>query len=444
MFIPLNSQLKDLLMSDVAKLILGDKQYEFPVRIGSQGNRVIDIDGLFERTGHITLDNGFANTGVTTSKICFKEGETGDLGLLWYRGYAVEDVARNCDFLESAYLLIRGELPKAGQLNEFHRNIRRQTLLHEGMQTIFAGFPPNAHPMAILGSVVGALSIYCTDALGALDPRQVELATYHLLAKLPTIAAFGYKQSIGQPFIFPDNDLTYAQNFLHMMFAAPNEKYAMEPDFVHALNAMLILYGDHGQNCSTSTVRMVGSSDVNLFACISAGIWALWGDLHGASNVTCMNMLEKIRDDQGNLEKYIEMAKSPDAQFKLKGLGHPSYKNCDPRAKFAQGIFHELLKKHPQRDPIFELALKMEEAVLRDSFFIERHQFPNVGFYSGLIFRILGIPKQMFTALFAIGRLPGWIAHWTEMHDAPDRRLYRSRQLYLGESKREFVPLGKR
>ena len=431
-------------MSDIAKLILGEKQYEFPVRIGTQGNRAIDIEGMFERTGHITLDHAYTNTGATTSTICYKEGEHGHLGVLWYRGYAVEDVARHCDFLEAAYLLIRGELPNVDQLQQFRGNIHRQMLLHEGMQTLFAGFPPNAHPMAILGSVVGALAIYCTDALDVLDPRQVELATYHLLAKLPTIAAFGYKQSVGQPFVFPHDDLTYAQNFLHMMFATPSEKYSMDPDFVDALNAVLVLSGDHGQNCSTSTVRMVGSSDVNLFSCISAGIWALWGDLHGAANVTCINMLERIHADRDDLGKYLALAKSPDAQFRFKGLGHPSYKNCDPRAKFAQGLFHDLLAKHPQRDPIFDLALKMEDAVLNDPFFIERHLFPNVGFYSGLIFRILGIPKQMFTALFAIGRLPGWIAHWTEMHDTPNRRLYRSRQLYLGQSKRAFVPLIKR
>ena len=312
------------------------------------------------------------------------------------------------------------------------------------MQSFFGGFPPNAPPMAILGSAVGALSIYCTDALDVLDPRQVELAVYHLLAKLPTIAAFGYKQSIGEPFVFPENDLSYCQSFLHMMFATPSEKYSMDPDFVEALNMMLVLYGDHGQNCSTTTVRMVGSSDVNLFSCISAGIWALWGDLHGASNVTCLNMLEQIHEDHDDLAKYIALAKSPGSTFKLKGLGHPSYKNYDPRAKFAKNYFHNLLKKHPQSDPVFDLALKLEEAVLSDSYFHERHLFPNVEFYSGLIFRILGIPKQMFTALFAIGRLPGWIAHWTEMHNVPDRRLYRSRQLYVGQTKRAFVPLVKR
>jgi citrate synthase len=431
-------------MSDVAKLILGDKQYEFPVRIGTEGNRVIDIDGLFERTGHITLDYAFANTGGATSNICFKEGEVGDLGWLWYRGYAVEEIAEHCDFLEATYLLIRGELPSVDKLEEFRRNSQRQMLLHEGMQTFFAAFPPHAPPMAILGAGVGALSMYCTDALDMADPQQVDLAIYHLLGKIPTIAAFGYKQSIGEPFIFPQNDLSYCQNFLHMMFATPSEKYSMDPDFVDALNKMLILYGDHGQNCSTATVRMVGSSDVNLFSCISAGIWALWGDLHGASNVTFINMLEKIREDGGNLAKYIELSKSPDSNFHLKGLGHPSYKNRDPRAKYAQGIFHNLLKKHPQRDPIIDLALKLEAAVESDPFFHERHLFPNLEFYSALIFRMLGIPKQMFTALFALGRLPGWIAHWTEMHNTPNRRLYRSRQLYLGQSKREFVPLIKR
>jgi citrate synthase len=431
-------------MAETAKLILGDQQFEFPVRIGTEGNRVIDIEGLFDRTGHITLDHAFSNTGPTTSKICYKEGEHGDLGVLWYRGYAVEDIAWNCDFLETAYLLIRGELPSYDQLEEFRASIHRQMLLHEGMQTLFAGFPPNAHPMAILGSVVGALGIYCTDALDVSDPQQVELATHHLLAKLPTIAAFGYKQSIGEPFIFPRGELSYSQNFLHMMFATPSEQYSMDPDFVEALNTVLVLYGDHGQNCSTSTVRMVGSSDVNLFACVSAGIWALWGDLHGAANVTCLNMFEQIRDDGGNVAKYVELAKSADSRFRFQGLGHPSYKNCDPRARFAQQLFHRLLERHPQHDSLFDVALKIEDAVLRDPFFAERHLFPNIGFYTGLIFRILGIPKQMFTALFAIGRLPGWIAHWTEMHNTPSRRLYRSRQLYLGQHRREFTPLIKR
>jgi citrate synthase len=428
-------------MSDVAKVILGEKEYEFPVLVGTEGNRAVEIVKFFERTKHIALDYFFDNTGGTTSKICYKEGEVGDLGWLWYRGYPVEDIARNCDFLEAAYLLIRGELPNVDRLDEFRRNIQRQSLLHEGMQTIFAGFPPNAHPMAILGSVVGALSIYCTDALDTNDPSQIEMATYHLLAKLPTIAAFGYKQSIGEPFIFPQSNQTYCQSFLHMMFATPSEKYSMDPDYVDALNKMLVLYGDHGQNCSTATVRTVGSSDVNLFACVSAGIWALWGNLHGASNVSFINMLERIREDGGNVAKYLEMSKSPDESFTLKGLGHPSYKNCDPRAKFAKGIFHDLLAKHPQRDPIFDLAVKLEEAVAGDSYFHEHHLFPNLEFYSGLIFRMLGIPKQMFTALFAIGRLPGWIAHWAEMHNTPNRRLYRSRQLYLGPPRRDFVPL---
>jgi citrate synthase len=431
-------------MSDIAKLVLGDKEYEFPVRIGTEGNRAIDLEGLFARTGHIALDAGFANTGGTTSKICFKEGETGDLGWLWYRGYPVEDVARNCDYLESAYLLIRGELPSVAELEEFRKHISRKTLLHDEMQTFFAAFPPNAQPMAILGAAVGALAIYCHDTANVADRRQVELATYHLLAKLPTIAAFGYKQSIGEPFIYPQNDLGYCENFLHMMFATPSEHYSMEPDFVEALNTMLVLYGDHGQNCSTTTVRMVGSSDVNLFACVSAGIWALWGDLHGASNVTCINMLELIHEDGDNLTKYLELTKTPGSNFRLQGLGHGSYKNFDPRAKFAQGLFHHLLEKHPQRDPIVDLAVKMEEAVSRDPYFIECHGFPNLEFYSGLIFRILGIPKQMFTAMFAIGRLPGWISHWAEMHETPDRLLYRSRQLYVGPPKRAFVPLEKR
>jgi citrate synthase len=298
--------------------------------------------------------------------------------------------------------------------------------------------------MAILSSVVGALAIYYKDSFDVLDPAQFELAIYRILAKMPTIAAFSFKQSIGQPFIYPQNHLTYCQNFLQMMFAVPSERYQMDPDFVDALNVLLILHADHGQNCSTSTVRMVGSSNVNLFSSISAGICALWGALHGGANEACINMLEMILDDDRDLGKYIDRAKDPNDEFRLMGFGHRVYKNYDPRAKIIKEICHRLFAKYGSQNPLFELAQELEEVALSDPYFVERKLYPNVDFYSGIIYRIMGIPKSMFTVLFALGRLPGWIAHWREMHLSPGKRIQRPRQLYLGPTEREFVPLIKR
>lgn len=427
-------------MSEVARLQLGEKTYEFPVRIGTEGNRVIDISKLFGQTGHITLDEGFANTGEAVSWITYIDGEE---GILRYRGYRVEELAERCDFKEVAYLLIFGELPTSDQLEEFRANIRRHTLLHEGMKTIFAGFPPDAHPMAILSSVVGALAIYCKDSLDPRDPEQRRLSIYRMMAKMPTIAAFSYKQSVGQPFIYPQNHLTYCQNFMQMMFAVPSERYHMDPDFVDALNLLLILHADHGQNCSTSAVRMVGSSDASLFSAISAGICALWGALHGGANEACIQMLEMIQADNHSLGKYIDRAKDPNDNFRLMGFGHRIYKNYDPRAKVIKEVCHKLLAKHG-KDPIFELAQELEEVALKDPYFIERKLYPNVDFYSGIIYRLIGIPKNMFTVIFALGRLPGWIAHWREMHLSPNKRIHRPRQLYVGSPERPFVPLIKR
>ncbi|GAH41576.1 unnamed protein product, partial [marine sediment metagenome] len=322
-----------------------------------------------------------------------------------------------------------GELPTAEKLEAFRTNIRQHTLLHKGMTTLFEGFPPNAHPMAILSSVVGALAIYDKDSNDPGDPLQSEVAIYRMLAKMPTIAAFGYKQSIGQPFIYPNNSLTYCQNFLHMMFAVPCEQYEMDVDFVNALNLLLILHADHGQNCSTSAVRMVGSSNVNLFSSVSAGICALWGALHGGANEACINMLENIAADGRNLGKYIDRAKDPDDSFRLMGFGHRIYRNYDPRAKLCKAVCGRLLKKYGGEDPLFELAQELEQVALSDPYFIERKLYPNVDFYSGIIYRIMGLPKNMFTVLFALGRLPGWIAHWREMHLSPTNRIHRPRQL---------------
>ncbi|MBN2474228.1 MAG: citrate synthase [Pirellulales bacterium] len=427
---------------ETVKLQLGGLEVELPILVGTEGERVIEIDKLRAMTGYITLDDGYANTGSTTSEITYLDGEK---GILRYRGYPIEEIAERCDFTETAYLLIYGELPTAEELETFRKSIRARSLLHEGMKTIFAGFPPDAHPMAILSAVVGALAIYCRDSLDPADPRQREVAIFRMLAKMPTIAAFSYKQSIGQPFIYSQNKLSYCQNFLQMMFAVPSERYEPDPDFVHALNLLLILHADHGQNCSTSTVRMVGSSTVNLFSSVSAGICALWGALHGGANEACINMLEAIHADNDNLGKYIDLAKDPNDDYRLMGFGHRVYKNYDPRAKIIKEVCHGLLEKHSREDPIFELAQELEEVALSDPYFIERRLYPNVDFYSGIIYKIIGIPKQMFTVLFALGRLPGWIAHWREMHLAPGgMRIHRPRQLYTGSAQRKFVPLIKR
>ena len=427
---------------EAAKLTLRDKEFDLPILAGTEGERVIDIANLRSETGHITLDDGYSNTGATTSSITYIDGEK---GILRYRGYSIEEIAERCDFTETSYLLIYGELPTADELELFRRNVREHTMLHEGMKTIFRGFPPDAHPMAILSSVVGALAIYCHDSLTPSKPDQMALAIYRMLAKMPTIAAFSFKQSIGQPFIYPENRLTYCQNFLQMMFAVPSERYEMDPDFVDALNLLLILHADHGQNCSTSTVRMVGSSTVNLFSSISAGICALWGALHGGANEACINMLDAIHADDNNLGKYIDRAKDPNDSYRLMGFGHRVYKNYDPRATIIKGMCDRLLTKHGERSPIFELAKELEEVALSDPYFVDRKLYPNVDFYSGIIYSMMGIPKQMFTALFALGRLPGWIAHWREMHEAPGgMRIHRPRQLYTGSAQRMFVPLIKR
>ena len=425
-------------VNENAELRVNGQLYELPIRVGTEGNRAIDISRLRSETGHITLDEGYANTGSATSEITYVDGER---GILRYRGYPVEELAEQCDYKEVAYLLIYGELPTGDQLEEFRQNVRHHTLLHEGMKKLFEGFPPDAHPMAILSSVTGALAIYCKDSLDSRDPEQRQLAIYRTLGKVPTIAAFSHKQSIGQPFVYPDNNLTLCQNFLKMMFGVPSEQYQMDPDFVSALNLLLVLHADHGQNCSTSAVRMVGSSNVNLFSSISAGICALWGALHGGANEACIEMLEMILADNSNLGKYIDRAKDRNDEFRLMGFGHRIYKNYDPRAKVIKGVCHRLFQNHGTNDPLFQLAQELEEVALNDPYFIERKLYPNVDFYSGIIYRIMGIPENMFTVLFALGRLPGWIAQWHEMHLSPKMSIHRPRQLYTGQKQRPFVPL---
>ena len=425
----------------VAKLTLDGKELELPVVEGTENELGIDISTLRRNSGAITLDEGFVNTGSTTSEITFLDGEH---GILRYRGYAIEDLASKCDFVECSYLLIYGDLPTPEQLQRFRMSIRRHTMLHEDMRSFYNGFPRDAHPMAILSSVVGALSTFYQDSLDPRDPEQVEVSIHRLIAKLPTIAAYAYKKSFGQPFVYPQNDLTYCENFLRMMFSVPSEPYELDEDFVHALNMLLIVHADHEQNCSTSTVRMVGSSDANLFASISAGICALWGPLHGGANEAVVAMLEQIIADGGDVERYVAMAKDKTHQFRLMGFGHRVYKNYDPRALLIKKQCDKLLAKLSIDDPLFKVAQKLEEVALNDPYFVERKLYPNVDFYSGVIYRAIGIPMQMFTVLFAMGRLPGWIAHWMEMHGSPNKRIARPRQIYTGPTHREFVPLDDR
>ncbi len=389
-------------MSDeTAILKVGDKSLSMPVIVGTENDRAIDISKLLKETGHITIDEGYANTGATTSAITYLDG---DRGVLRYRGYPIEQLAEKCDFLETSYLLIYGELPTPAQLDHFKSAISHHTMLHEDMKSFYNGFPRDAHPMAILSSVV---------------------------------AAYSYKKAFGQPFIYPDNSQNYCENFLHMMFSVPSEKYKPDPDFVKALNLLLIVHADHEQNCSTSTVRLVGSSDANLFASISAGICALWGPLHGGANEACVNMLKQIADDGGNVKKYVDLAKDKSSNFRLMGFGHRVYKNYDPRATIIKQACDVLLKKLNLKDPLFDVAQELEAVALKDPYFVERKLYPNVDFYSGVIYRAMGIPVQMFTVLFAMGRLPGWIAHWCEMQRNPNTRIGRPRQVYTGPLTRE-------
>ncbi|HEX3997265.1 MAG TPA: citrate synthase [Pirellulales bacterium] len=426
---------------DIGKLKVGKHEVDLPVLVGTEQEPAVDISKLRAQTGFITLDEGYGNTGACTSAITYLDGEK---GVLRYRGYPIEVLAQRSDFVEVSYLLIYGELPTDDEWDRFRGSLLRHTMLHEDMRSFYNGLPRDAHPMATLSSVVGALSTFYQDSLDPRDSSQVEISVHRLMAKLPTIAACSYKKSIGQPFIYPRNDLSYLENFLHMMFAVPCEPYQIDPDFVEALNLLLIVHADHEQNCSTSTVRMVGSSDANLFASISAGICALWGPLHGGANQACVEMLEQIRAEGGNVKKYVDLAKQKDGGFRLMGFGHRVYKNYDPRATIIKATCDKLLKKRSINDPIFDIAQELEETALSDPYFIERKLYPNVDFYSGIIYRALGIPVQMFTVLFAMGRLPGWIAHWMEMHHSPNKRICRPRQIYTGPTEREYVPRSQR
>lgn len=427
--------------SKTAKIVLEGTELELPVVIGTEGEKAIDIATLRRDTGYITIDEGYVNTSGTTSAITFLDGEQ---GILRYRGYPVEQIAETCDFVETCYLLIYGKLPNAQELAAFQDSIRQHTMLHEDMKSFYNGFPRDAHPMAILSSVVGALSTFYQDFLDPRDADQVRISVHRLLAKLPTIAAYSYKKSIGQPFNYPRNDLSYCENFLQMMFAVPTKPYDPDPLMVEALNLLLICHADHEQNCSTSTVRLVGSSNANLFASISAGICALWGPLHGGANEACINMLDQIVADGGDVKKYVELAKSKTAGFRLMGFGHRVYKNFDPRATIIKRTCDKLLSRLNVTDPLFEVAKELEQVALNDEYFKERKLYPNVDFYSGIIYRAMGLPTQMFTVLFAIGRLPGWIAHWIEMHQSANPKIGRPRQIYTGSTVRDVVPIDQR
>jgi citrate synthase len=417
-----------------AELSLGSTKFEADITIGSEGEKALDIASLRAKTGFVTIDPAFMNT-------TFIDGEK---GILRYRGIPIEQLAEKSTFVETSYLLINGNLPNEAQLNKFSTLLTRHSLIHEDMKRFFDGFPMTAHPMAVLSSMVVSLSSFYPDALDVDNKDLTDITIARLLAKLRTIAAFAYKKSIGQPFVYPQNSLSYCANFLNMMFSVPAEPYEPDPEIVKVMNLLLILHADHEQNCSTSTVRMVGSSKANLFASISAGICALWGPLHGGANQEVIEMLELIKADGGNVSKYVELAKKKDSNFRLMGFGHRVYKNFDPRAKIIKTAADNVLGKLGIQDPLLEIAKGLEEAALKDSYFIEKKLYPNVDFYSGIIYRALGFPTNMFTVLFALGRLPGWIAHWKEMMEDTSTKIARPRQIYTGATMRDYVPLEKR
>ena len=428
-------------MSELASLKIGDKSYDLPIVTGTENESAVDISKLRDLSGFITLDSGYKNTGATKSAITYLDGEQ---GILKYRGYPIEQLAEKSSFIEVAYLLLYGDLPTKTQLGEFEAKISRHTLVHEDMKKFFDGFPSKAHPMGQLCSLVASLSVFYPEALSTKSGTEEEnLTIIKLIAKMPTIVSWIYKKSLGHPLIYPQNNLDYVTNFLNMTFGQRTEKIEIDPVVVDAMNKLLILHADHEQNCSTSTVRMVGSSDANLYASVSAGISALWGPLHGGANQAVIEMLEKIKNDGGDTEKWLNKAKDKNDSFRLMGFGHRVYKNFDPRAKIIKKACDDVLNKLGVNDPILEIAKKLEEAALNDPYFVERKLYPNVDFYSGIIYRALGFPTEMFTVLFALGRLPGWIAQWKEMRENKEP-IGRPRQVYTGEVNRDYVDINNR
>ncbi len=428
-------------MAERAQLIVDGKTLDLPIVVGSENEKGVDIRNLRAQTGVVTLDQGYMNTGSTTSSITYLDGEA---GVLRYRGLPIEELAEKCTFVEVAYLLIHGKLPNQTELSAFSNLLTRHSMLHEDMKRFFDGYPSTAHPMAILSAMVCSLSSFHPEAVNVKNRNEFDITTGRLLAKVRTIAAYSYKKSIGQPPVYPKNSLSYCANFLNMMFSVPAEPYEIDEDIVRTLNMIFILHADHEQNCSTSTVRMVGSAHSNLYASVAAGILALWGPLHGGANVEVLEMLEDIQKDGGDVNRFVELAKKKDSGFRLMGFGHRVYKNYDPRAKIIKAACDRVLARIRRPDPLLDVARKLEEVALRDPYFVERKLYPNVDFYSGIIMRAIGIPTNMFTVMFAIGRLPGWIAHWREMMDDPNSKIARPRQIYTGPKLTHFVPMEER
>ena len=428
-------------MGEIAKIELDGKVYEFPVIVGTENEKAIDISSLRGATGYITIDPGFKNTGSTQSAITFLDGEE---GILRYRGYPIEQLADKASFIEVAYLIIYGELPTQAELDNFQNSITKHTLVHEDMKQFFEAYPAKAHPMGVLASMVCSLSTFYPESL---EPNRNEaardLTIHRLLAKLPTLAAWSYKNAMRHPFMYPQNDFDYCKNFLYMMFAMPTEQFKVDPAVVSALNKLLILHAEHEQNCSTSTVRIVGSSQANLYASISAGITALWGPLHGGANQAVIEMLEKIHNDGGDVDKWVAKAKDKDDSFRLMGFGHRVYKNFDPRATIIKKACDDVLEKLSINDPYLEIAKKLEKVALEDEYFKARNLYPNVDFYSGIIYKAIGIPTEMFTVMFALGRLPGWIAQWKEMIEN-NEPIGRPRQVYTGATVRDYKDISNR
>ncbi len=428
-------------MAEVAKLELDGKTYEFPVIEGSENEKAIDISKLRASTGYITIDPGFKNTGSTKSGITFLNGEE---GILRYRGYPIEQLAAKAEFLEVAYLLIYGDLPTATEYADFKENITKHTLVHEDMRLFFEAYPAMAHPMGILAASLSTLSTFYPESQ---DPNRakkaIDLTIHRLIAKVPTLAAWAFKNAMRHPVIYPQNNLDYCENFLNMMFAMPTDDYKVDPVVAMALNKLLILHADHEQNCSTATVRVVGSSQANLYTSISAGVSALWGPLHGGANQAVIEMLEQIKNDGGDLDKWVAKAKDKEDSFRLMGFGHRVYKNFDPRATIIKKAADEVLDALGVNDPVLDIAKQLEQVALNDEYFKARGLYPNVDFYSGIIYRALGIPSEMFTVMFALGRLPGWISQWKEMIEdgAP---IGRPRQVYTGSTARDFVDIANR
>jgi citrate synthase len=424
-----------------ATLAAAGKHLDLPLVEASEGNNGYDISALLKETGNVTLDSGFVNTASCSSAITYIDGAE---GILRYRGYPIEELAEKSTFLEVAYLLIYSELPTQQQLVDFDDRVRRHTLLHEDLKAFFGGFPRDAHPMPVLSSAVSALGTFYQDSLDPFDHEQVEISTVRLLAKLPTIAAYAYKKSIGQPFLYPDNSLSLTENFLRMTFGFPAEPYDVDPDMVDALELLLILHADHEQNCSTSTVRLVGSAQANLFNSVSAGIHALSGPLHGGANSAVLEMLDGIRETGGDVDTFVKKVKNKEEGVKLMGFGHRVYKNYDPRAAIIKKTADTILRKVGVQDELLDIALTLEQTALEDDYFVERKLYPNVDFYTGLIYKAMGFPTKMFTVLFALGRLPGWIAQWREMIEDPTTKIGRPRQIYTGAGERSYVAPGDR